>query len=395
VTECRPSNKAAGARFFYVVLEASPKRKFKAYPIGYFHIDRAEVRTAQGKPHLIVAIDRTSKFAFVEQHEKVTRRTGRGLPAPPDRGCHGFAVDTGSGRWRSNDDAEDELRAEGRRGLLLAGLKPYVTDVRNLLLVRPSTSVTLEEVFMHSLAFALRRAIQIEYQVEEQEIAIELIGRGENLSVLFWEASEGGIGVWERMVSEPREFHKIAGRALRLLHFDSESGAPDPQWEKRCTAACYDCLLSYSNQPLHRHLNRHSVRDFLLKLSHAGVAPSLGRANYDASYARLIGLLDPASSFERIFLDFLYHNRLRLPDHGQHTPAKDIAVQPDFYYDRNGVPGVCIFIDGPHHNEHAISTRDRALREALRDQGFRVVAIVHGRPLADQIAENAAVFRGV
>ena len=46
--------------------EASAKRKFKAYPIGYFHIDIAEVRTAQGKLYLLVAIDRTSKFVFVE-----------------------------------------------------------------------------------------------------------------------------------------------------------------------------------------------------------------------------------------------------------------------------------------------------------------------------------------
>lgn len=55
--------------------EASSKRKFKAYPIGYFHIDIAEVRTAQGKLYLIVAIDRASKVAFVELHEKVARRT--------------------------------------------------------------------------------------------------------------------------------------------------------------------------------------------------------------------------------------------------------------------------------------------------------------------------------
>src|SRR5271166_3261137 len=55
--------------------EASAKRKFKAYPIGYFHIDIAEVRTAQGKLYLLVAIDRRSKFAFVELHEKVARRT--------------------------------------------------------------------------------------------------------------------------------------------------------------------------------------------------------------------------------------------------------------------------------------------------------------------------------
>ncbi|MES0182719.1 helix-turn-helix domain-containing protein, partial [Mesorhizobium sp. M0025] len=44
------------------------RKKFKAYPIGYFHIDVAEVRTEQGKLHMFVAIDRTSKFAFVELH---------------------------------------------------------------------------------------------------------------------------------------------------------------------------------------------------------------------------------------------------------------------------------------------------------------------------------------
>ena len=55
--------------------EASAKHKFKSYPIGYFHIDIAEVRTAHGKIYMLVAIDRTSKFAFVEAHEKVARST--------------------------------------------------------------------------------------------------------------------------------------------------------------------------------------------------------------------------------------------------------------------------------------------------------------------------------
>ena len=50
------------------------RRKFKAYPIGYFHIDIAEVRTEEGRLYLFVAIDRTSKFAFVELHEKATTR---------------------------------------------------------------------------------------------------------------------------------------------------------------------------------------------------------------------------------------------------------------------------------------------------------------------------------
>ena len=41
------------------------KKRFAAYPIGYFHIDIAEVSTEQGKLRLLVAMDRTSKFAFV------------------------------------------------------------------------------------------------------------------------------------------------------------------------------------------------------------------------------------------------------------------------------------------------------------------------------------------
>src|SRR5271156_1826778 len=81
--------------------EASPKRKFKAYPIGYFHIDIAEVRTAEGKLYLIVAIDRRSKFAFVERHEKVARRTAgdflrRLLAAVP------YQVHTGPHRQRNS-----------------------------------------------------------------------------------------------------------------------------------------------------------------------------------------------------------------------------------------------------------------------------------------------------
>src|SRR6478609_4597797 len=39
------------------------KKKFKSYPIGFFHIDIAEVRTEQGKLHMVVAIDRTSNIS--------------------------------------------------------------------------------------------------------------------------------------------------------------------------------------------------------------------------------------------------------------------------------------------------------------------------------------------
>jgi hypothetical protein len=167
----------------------------------------------------------------------------------------GFIIDSTTGRWRSKDDADDANDGDPSGGSIMTGIRPFVTDTRNLLLLQPISEAASDEGFLKSLAYALRRALQIEYQVEEREVAVELIGREENENILFWEAAEGGIGVWERLISEPRGFKKLALRALEILHFDPSSGQAIPAWEERCTAACYDCLLSYSNQPDHRHLD--------------------------------------------------------------------------------------------------------------------------------------------
>ncbi len=49
------------------------RQRFKRYPIGHFHIDIAEVQTAEGKLYLFVGIDRTSKFAFTQLVEKALK----------------------------------------------------------------------------------------------------------------------------------------------------------------------------------------------------------------------------------------------------------------------------------------------------------------------------------
>ena len=45
---------------------SKPKTASKGYPIGFFHVDIAEVRTKKGKLYLLVVTDRTRKFAFTE-----------------------------------------------------------------------------------------------------------------------------------------------------------------------------------------------------------------------------------------------------------------------------------------------------------------------------------------
>jgi hypothetical protein len=101
--------------------------------------------------------------------------------------------------------------------------------------------------------------------------------------------------------------------------------------------------------------------------------------------------IDPASSFERDFLDHLYRDKRQLPDFAQYTPADDVMTQPDFYY-RRDVPGTCIFIDGPQHDSVSRRDEDRRAREALEDRGYRVIAIRFDRPLGDQISEHPDVF---
>ncbi|MDX3928144.1 MAG: IS481 family transposase [Shinella sp.] len=55
-----------------------PKRqRFKPYPMGFFHIDIAEVQTVEGKLYLFVAIDRTSKFAFARLAARATGAAAR------------------------------------------------------------------------------------------------------------------------------------------------------------------------------------------------------------------------------------------------------------------------------------------------------------------------------
>lgn len=94
--------------------DKEPKKKFKSYPIGYFHVDIAEVQTAEGRLYLFVAIDRTSKFAFAQLVQNATRRVAgdflRALAgAVPykihtvltDNGTH-FTDPTGNG-WTPKD----------------------------------------------------------------------------------------------------------------------------------------------------------------------------------------------------------------------------------------------------------------------------------------------------
>ena len=76
-----------------------PRKTFKRYPIGYFHIDIAELRTGEGKLRLFVAIDRTSRLAYVELHERAGKMIAaqflRNLVAAVPYKIHTILTDNG------------------------------------------------------------------------------------------------------------------------------------------------------------------------------------------------------------------------------------------------------------------------------------------------------------
>ncbi|MGI4871949.1 MAG: DDE-type integrase/transposase/recombinase, partial [Janthinobacterium lividum] len=79
--------------------DGGKKAAFKHYPLGYLHVDFAEVQTEEGKLYLFIALDRTSKFAFAELHPHATQAIavaflGRVLPQLPYK-AHKVLTDNG------------------------------------------------------------------------------------------------------------------------------------------------------------------------------------------------------------------------------------------------------------------------------------------------------------
>lgn len=310
------------------------------------------------------------------------------------KGDHnGFRIDPQTGRWEKREvDASPGEEDDPHVAHPLTGIKPFVTDSRNLLLLRPLGETATDE-FLMTLLYAIKRGIQFVHQVEEQEIAAELIGRDDNRRLLFWEAAEGGTGIWERLVEEERAFAVVARQALRVCHFEPETGEEDPDHDpRRCAVACYECLLSYANQLEHRYLDRHLARDFLLRLG-KGTTTVVGQSRTrEEQYEWLRSITDPRSGLEIPFLEFLYNGRYRLPDTAQNRPEPEVPAQPDFYYEREGVPGVCVFVDGSDHDDPRRKERDAEARAALEDRGYRVITIRLDQPLEGQVSEHPDVF---
>src|SRR5699024_7587047 len=142
-------------------------------------------------------------------------RINRGWRRRKNKEQLGFHINPITGLWSKQDDASDDSAATMEEKITEKArtqrIVPFVEDHRNLLSLQPRQELSLEA--MATVQAALKRGIEMTFQIEESELVAEPLPRlDERRGLLFYEAAEGGAGVLTRLASEPESLAQVAAR---------------------------------------------------------------------------------------------------------------------------------------------------------------------------------------
>jgi very-short-patch-repair endonuclease len=206
----------------------------------------------------------------------------------------------------------------------------------------------------------------------------------ERQEILFYEASEGGAGVLRQLAEDPTALPLLARRALEICHFNPDS--LEDNGAQTCGKACYEYLLDYGNQPDHKDLDRHLIRDLLHELSRSVCRPAGGAGSRAERIAGLRQRCD--SQLEKRWLDLVDDLLLRPPSDGQYL-IESCSTKPDFYY---GEHHAAIYIDGPIHDAPDQLRADEAITQRLMEMGYIVIRFHHQANWPDIVRRHPDIF---
>lgn len=343
--------------------------------------------------------DNGGKIATVTYGDSATVRiTNVGRLRARDDEPDGFWLDPADGRWMNERDAADAsgdssempvVDADGNESRRKKRVIPYVEDRRNILVVKLDDP--LDEPVALSLMYALERGIEAAFELEDSELTSELLppDHGPRDRLLFTEAAEGGAGVLRLMQSDPDALRTAASFALEICHFTpdgADCGGPHP--DRLCARGCYECLLTYGNQVNHGAIDRHSVRELLMRLAGAQALTAGRGESRSEQLTRLAGQAE--SKLELTLIEWLKEHGLRLPDEAQ-TFVPEALARPDYIYRLDGGP-IAIFVDGPVHDDTVVAQRDLDAEERLYDKGWDVVRFPYNGDWAAVAKQYQRVF---
>jgi|LSQX01.2.fsa_nt_gb ATP-dependent helicase YprA (DUF1998 family) len=297
----------------------------------------------------------------------------------------GFVFDTERGYWGKYDSEDlDDDSPMGRSNILVS---PFVSDTKNCLLFEPHFGVN--DTIMASLQAVLKNAIQRVFELEDNELSAEsLPSKGERKVILFYEATEGGAGVLKKVIDNPN-FKQVIREAIDICHYDPTTFADlqkSPLAKETCEAACYDCLMSYSNQTDHELLDRKAIIDILISLFNSNVSRSSSELSRTEHFERLKRLA--GSSLEEKWLDLIYKSGHILPTHAQ-ALIESCNTKPDYLYSDKFV---VIYIDGPIHDSPDQASEDKKIEKCLDDAGWHVIRFRYDDDWQEIIAANKNIF---
>lgn len=217
-------------------------------------------------------------------------RLNKGLKRRKDKTVLGFNIDPRSGYWSKAEDEHEDDAAHDQPGAVR--IVPIVRDRKNALLIRFAEPARFSPTTIATVQHALIRGIEVAYQLDEGEVLGEpLPSRDNRRAILAHEAAEGGAGVLNRVIADPKALGRIAREALSLMHYDRVEDAVlsgDPAAlhdtaEGICVRGCYRCLLSYYNQPDHELIDRtdEGAKRLLLTLARGEVTPRQNDAHHE------------------------------------------------------------------------------------------------------------------
>jgi len=284
----------------------------------------------------------------------------------------GFLIGLNSGRWKRTGATE---LTEPNRSVML-----ITHDTADALYIEPIKSLALSKEGVITLQYALKQAIENVFQIESNEIGAEMMGGGETPNIFLYEASEGSLGILSQFIEDKAIFKTVIEEAIKVCNYD------DPEYKDE---ASYRDLLDYYNQRYHDVINRFEIKDALekLRVCEVEIITSSSGRSYDEQYQRLLTEIDPNSSTEKKFLDYLYKHGLRLPDAAQKR-TRGIYSQPDFFYD----PDIHVFCDGTPHDDPEVKKHDNEIRQAIRNKGELVFVYYYKDNLEDIIARRSDIF---